>query len=41
MHIRQQGIAMHSGIIKPIKYMCIMFLSVIAAILRNKGKNCK
>lgn len=39
MHTRSQGIAMHTGIIKPIKYMSIMLLSVLAAILRNKGKN--
>lgn len=39
MHTRSQGVAMHTGIIKPIKYMSIMLLSVLVAILRNKGMN--
>lgn len=41
MHARFQGESMHSGIIKPLKYMCIMMLSVLVAILRNRGKKRK
>jgi len=41
MHARYQGQSMHAGIIKPLKYMCIMMLSVLVAILRNRGKKQK
>lgn len=41
MHARFQGESMHSGIIKPLKYMCIMMLSVLVAILRNRSKKQK
>lgn len=36
MHERKSGEGMHSGIIKPIKYMVIITLSTISIILRNR-----
>ncbi|MCR5792034.1 MAG: glycosyltransferase family 2 protein [Lachnospiraceae bacterium] len=36
MYERTMGEAMHSGIIKPMKYMCVMMLSTLIAILRHK-----
>ncbi len=38
MHPRTEGQAMHSGVIKPIKYMTVMMLSVFIAILRYRKK---
>lgn len=38
MHERKEGTSMHAGIIKPIKYMFLMTLSTMNAILRNKKK---
>ena len=34
MHQRTEGVAMHSGVIKPIKYMILMAISSLNAILR-------
>lgn len=36
MHPREAGKSMHSGILKPIAYMVIIFLSTIAVILRQR-----
>lgn len=36
MHERKTGEGMHSGIIKPIKYMVIITLSTLSIILRNR-----
>jgi len=36
MHERQAGKGMHSGIIKPIKYMVLISLSTFSIILRNR-----
>ncbi|WBW98607.1 glycosyltransferase family 2 protein [Oceanirhabdus sp. W0125-5] len=36
MHERENGESMHSGLIKPIKYMVIMILSTFNIILRNR-----
>ena len=38
MHERKEGTSMHAGIIKPMKYMFLMMLSTMNAILRNKKK---
>lgn len=36
MHIRTEGVSMHSGVWKPIKYMFRMMFSIVAAWLRVK-----
>lgn len=38
MHERKTGESMHSGIIKPLKYMVIITLSTLNIILRNRKK---
>lgn len=38
MHERKTGQGMHSGIIKPIKYMVLITLSTLIIILRNRKK---
>jgi glycosyltransferase involved in cell wall biosynthesis len=38
MHERKTGEGMHSGIIKPIKYMVLIMLSTFIIILRNRKK---
>jgi glycosyltransferase involved in cell wall biosynthesis len=38
MHERKAGTGMHSGIIKPVKYMVIITLSTLSVILRNRKK---
>jgi glycosyltransferase involved in cell wall biosynthesis len=40
MHERKSGEGMHSGIIKPMKYMVIITLSTISIILRNRKNSC-
>ncbi|MCX8075002.1 MAG: glycosyltransferase family 2 protein [Clostridia bacterium] len=35
MRIRENGQSMHGGIIKPIKYMIVMFYTIIIILLRN------
>ncbi|MDD2628435.1 MAG: glycosyltransferase family 2 protein, partial [Clostridia bacterium] len=35
MRIRENGESMHGGIIKPIKYMILMFYTIIIILLRN------
>jgi len=39
MRLREFGESMHGGIIKPIKYMLVMFYTVIVILLKNTGKN--
>ncbi|MDF2881613.1 MAG: hypothetical protein K0R54_2170 [Clostridiaceae bacterium] len=39
MHERKTGKGMHSGIIKPMKYMVIIMLSTLSIILRNRKHN--
>lgn len=39
MHERKAGNGMHSGIIKPMKYMVIIMLSTLSIILRNRKHN--
>jgi hypothetical protein len=39
MHERKAGKGMHSGIIKPMKYMVIIMLSTLSIILRNRKHN--
>ena len=38
MRLRENGVSMHSGIIKPIKYMIEQFYSCIVIFLKNIGK---
>ena len=38
MKVRTDGESMHSGIIKPIKYMCVMFYTCIIVLIKNIGK---
>lgn len=38
MHERKAGAGMHSGILKPMKYMVIITLSTLSIILRNRKK---
>jgi glycosyltransferase involved in cell wall biosynthesis len=35
MRIRENGTSMHGGIIKPIKYMILMFYTIVIILLRN------
>lgn len=37
MHERKAGQGMHSGIIKPIKYMILIMLSTLSIMIRNKS----
>lgn len=37
MRIRENGVSMHSGIIKPIKYMIEMFYTIIIIVVKNIG----
>lgn len=39
MHKRESGTSMHAGIFNPIRYMCIMWLSIVTVFLREKRKN--
>lgn len=39
MRSRENGVSMHSGIIKPIKYMIKVFYSIIITIFKNIGKS--
>ena len=39
MRLREFGESMHGGILKPIKYMIVMFYTVIIILLKNTGKN--
>ena len=41
MRLREFGESMHGGIIKPIKYMLVMFYTVIVILLKNTGKKGK
>jgi len=38
MRVRESGISMHSGIIKPIKYMIEQFYTCIIMLIKNIGK---
>jgi glycosyltransferase involved in cell wall biosynthesis len=37
MRIRENGVSMHSGILKPIKYMIEMFYNIIIIVIKNIG----
>ena len=37
MRLRENGESMHSGIIKPIKYMIEMFYTIIIIFIKNIG----
>lgn len=37
MRLRENGVSMHSGIIKPIKYMIEMFYNIIIIVIKNIG----
>lgn len=41
MRARENGVSMHSGIIKPIKYMIKVTYSIIITIIKNIGKSDK
>ena len=41
MKLREAGESMHGGIIKPIKYMFIMFYTCIIMVIKNIGKRVK
>ena len=38
MRIRENGVSMHSGIIKPIKYMIVQLYTCIIMLVKNIGK---
>lgn len=38
MRVRENGISMHSGVIKPIKYMISMFYTIFFILIQNIGK---
>ena len=41
MRIRENGVSMHSGIIKPIKYMIQQFYTCLLIVIKNIGKRRK
>lgn len=41
MRIRENGVSMHSGIIKPIKYMATQFYTCIVMVVKYAGKKVK
>lgn len=41
MRIRENGVSMHSGIIKPIKYMATQFYTCIVMVVKYAGKRVK
>lgn len=38
MRLRENGVSMHSGIIKPIKYMAEMFYNIVIILIKNIGE---
>ena len=38
MRIRENGVSMHSGILKPIKYMIEQFYTCVVTVIKYAGK---